>query len=84
MFASQTRDLPHIELARSDNISNLNAVKAYRVGEAHISTEEKNKSKNGRFYPFILALFCLYRGLGLAHKVSDRTNAMLAFSRFSN
>ena len=58
MFALQTRDLSHIELARSDNISSLSAVKAYRVNEVDISTEEK-KSKNRRIYFLLLLLFLL-------------------------
>ena len=32
------RDLSHIELARSDNISSVHEVSAYRVGDADIST----------------------------------------------
>ena len=50
------RDLSHIELERSDNISSLNAVKAYRVGEAHISTEEQTEQEYKDFL-LVLLLF---------------------------
>ena len=43
MFALQTRDLSHIELARSDNIWSLNAVRAYRVNKVDISTEKEKR-----------------------------------------
>ena len=39
MFASQTRDLYHIELPRSGNISSLSEAKAYRVNGVNISTK---------------------------------------------
>ena len=45
MFAPQTRDLSHIELAQSDNISSLNEVKAYQVNEVDISSERKNRAR---------------------------------------
>lgn len=38
MFALQTRDLSHIDLSRSDNISNLSAAKAYLSTESMIIT----------------------------------------------
>jgi hypothetical protein len=58
MFASQTRDLSHIELTRSGNISSSSEARIYRVGKAHISTNKiKNKSKNRSLFPFTLALF---------------------------
>ena len=65
MFATPTRDLSHIELARSDNISSLRTAKAYRVGEVDIST--KKESKNRRICFLLLLLFCLYKGFSLAH-----------------
>ena len=80
MFASQTRDLSHIELARSDNISSLSAVKAYRVNEVDISTEEKTRARIEGFISFYSCSFCLYKGLGLALNAFVRTNAMLALS----
>ena len=83
MFASQTRDLSHIELARSDNISSLNEVKAYRVNEVDISTERKNRARIEGIISFYPCSFCRYKGLGLAHKVFDRSNAMLALSGIS-
>ena len=60
-------DLSHIELPHSGNISSLNAVKAYRVGEAHISTEEKREQEYKEKLLIFLLFFCLYVGLGLAH-----------------
>ena len=62
MFASQTRDLSHIELARSDNISSLSAVKAYRVNEVDISTEEKQEQeyKDFLFLLFFFSTFIIY------------------------
>ena len=80
MFALQTRDLSHIELERSDNISSSSKARTYRVNEVDISTERKARARTEGFSPLILALFCLYKGLGLAHKVFDKTNAMLALS----
>ena len=56
MFAAQTRDLSHIELARSDNISSSSKARTYRVGEAHISTEIKARARIRGENPFILAL----------------------------
>ena len=49
MFATQTRDLSHIELERSNNISSLSAAKAYRVNEVDISTEEKIKNPPAKY-----------------------------------
>ncbi|MBR3714780.1 MAG: hypothetical protein IKM18_02605, partial [Clostridia bacterium] len=59
MFALQTRDLSHIELARSDNISSLSAAKAYRVNEVDISTEEKTRARIEGFVSFYSCSFCL-------------------------
>ncbi len=39
MFVWQTRDLSHIQLAQSGNISSLNVAKAYPVNRVDISTE---------------------------------------------
>ncbi len=50
MFATQTRDLSHIELERSDNISSSSEARTYRVNRVDISTEEKNESKNIRTF----------------------------------
>ena len=86
MFAPQTRDLSHIELAQSDNISSLHEVKAYRVNEVDISSERKNRARIEGIYPFILALFCLYRGLGLAHlRLTSQTRCshLMVFFKFS-
>jgi hypothetical protein len=66
MFASQTRDLSHIEFAafanifrKSANISSLSVAKAYRVGEAHISTEEKIRARTEGFFSFYSCSFLL-------------------------
>jgi hypothetical protein len=59
MFASQTRDLSHIELERSDNISSSSKARTYRVGKADISTEEKREQEYKEKAPYILALFLL-------------------------
>ena len=59
MFATQTRDLSHIELERSDNISSKSFATAYRDSEAVISTKKKNKSKNRRNFILLLLLFLL-------------------------
>ena len=34
-----------LKLARNGNISSLSVARAYRVGEAHISTEEKKEQE---------------------------------------
>ena len=59
MFAVQTRDLSHIELERSDNISSSSKARIYRVGEAHISTERKTRARIED--PFTLALSVVIR-----------------------
>ena len=56
MFALQTRDLSHIELAQNDNISSLSVAKAYRVNRVDISTKEKTRARIEGFSPFTLAL----------------------------
>ena len=80
MFATQTRDLSHIELERSDNISSSSKARTYRVNEIDISTKRKNKSKNRRIFSSYSCSFCRYMGLGLAHSAFDRSNAMLALN----
>ena len=77
MFASQTRDLSHIELAQSGNISSLSIAKAYRVNGVDISTEEKTRARIEGFIPFTLALFCLLLGLGYRPTAFVHTKAML-------
>jgi len=93
MFATQTRDLSHIELTRSDNISCLSIAEAYRVNEVDISTELKTRARIEGL-PFTLALSACVgvprsevRALGvhvymveLSPFVFDRSNAMLAFN----
>ena len=61
MFATQTRDLSHIELTRSDNISSSSKARTYRVNEVDISTEEKTRARIEEFSPFILALSACIR-----------------------
>ena len=61
MFASQTRDLSHIELERSDNISSSSKARTYRVGEVDISTERKTRARIEGIFPFNLALFVVIR-----------------------
>ena len=60
-YVKSERDLSHIELERSDNISSLSKAKAYRVNEVDISTEEKTRASIEGFYPFILALSVVIR-----------------------
>ena len=61
MFATQTRDLSHIKLTRSGNISSSSKARTYRVNGVDISTKEKNKSKNRRIFSFYSCSFCRYR-----------------------
>ena len=63
MLASQTRDLSHIELERSDNISSLSVAKASRVNEVDISTERKIRARIEGVSPFILALSVCHIGM---------------------
>ena len=55
-YVKSERDLSHIELARSDNISSSSKARTYRVGEAHISTERKTRARIRGENPSILAL----------------------------
>ena len=80
MFATQTRDLSHIEWTRSVNISSLSVAKAYRVNGVDISTEEKREQEYKEKILIFLLSFCLHMGLGLAQSAFVRTNAMLALS----
>ena len=80
MFATQTRDLSHIELTRSDNISSSSQARTYRVGEAPHIDRRKNKSKNRRILSFYSCSFCLYKGLSLAHAAFIWTNAIISLS----
>ncbi|MBQ8399137.1 MAG: hypothetical protein IJX08_04125, partial [Clostridia bacterium] len=50
MFAFQTRDLSHIELAQSADISSLSVAKAYRVNRVDISTKEKIRTRIEGFF----------------------------------
>ena len=59
-YVKSKRDLSHIELTRSGNISSLSVAKAYRVGEAHISTEEKREQEyKEKLLIFLLFLFVI-------------------------
>ena len=78
MFAAQTRDLSHIELARSDNISSSSKARTYRVGEAHISTERKTRARIRGENPSILALSVCKGVWAKPIYAFDQTNAMLA------
>ena len=80
MFAAQTRDLSHIELARSDNISSSSKARTYRVGEAHISTERKTRARIRGENPSILALSVCKGVWAKPIYAFDKTNAMLALS----
>ena len=79
-YVKSERDLSHIELERSDNISSSSKARTYRVGEVDISTEEKKEQEYKEKLLIFLLFFCLYRGLGLAHNAFDQTNAMLALN----
>ena len=65
MFATQTRDLYHIELERSDNISSSSKARTYRAGEVDISTEKTRARVQGKILIFLL-FFRLCRGWGSA------------------
>ena len=56
-YVKSARDLSHIELAQSDNISSSSTARTYRVNEVDISTERKNKSKNRRIFSFYSCSF---------------------------
>ena len=79
-YVKSARDLSHIELERSDNISSSSKARTYRVNGVDISTEEKREQEYKEKILIFLLSFCLYMGLGLAHFAFDRTNAMLALS----
>ena len=57
IYVKSERDLSHIELEQSDNISSSSKARTYRVGKADISTEEKMRARaQGEENPYILAL----------------------------
>ena len=80
IYVKSDRDLSHIELERSDNISSSSKARTYRVGGVDISTEEKREQEYKEKILIFLLSFCLYMGLGLAHYAFDQSNAMLAVS----
>ena len=80
IYVKGERDLSHIELARSDNISSSSKARTYRVNEVDISTEEKREQEYKEKVLIFLLFFCFYMGLGLDHNAFYRTNAMLALS----
>ena len=59
-YVKSARDLSHIELTRSGNISSSSKARTYRVGEAYISTKEKTRAGIEGFSPFTLALSVCY------------------------
>ena len=65
-YVKSARDLSHIELTRSGNISSLSVAKVYRVNEVDISTEEKREQEYTEKVLIFLLSFCFYMGLGLA------------------
>ena len=70
------RDLYHIALERSDNISYEQSEYIAFVSKHIANRKRDNISATNRF----VISFCRYKGLGLAHFVFDRSNAMLALS----
>ena len=58
-YVKSARDLSHIELTRSGNISSLSVAKAYRVNEVDISTEEKREQEYKEKLLIFLLSFCL-------------------------
>ena len=74
MFATQTRDLSHIELTCNGNISSLSVAKAYRVNGVDISTEKTRARVQGEKSLYSCSL-SVCKSLDLAHFES---NAMLA------
>ena len=54
-YVKSERDLSHIELTRSGNISSSSKARTYRVNEVDISTEQKRAGIEG-ISPFTLAL----------------------------
>ena len=77
-YVKSARDLSHIELARSDNISSSSKARTYRVGEAHISTERKTIARISGKNPSILALSVCKGVWAKPIYAFDQTNAMLA------
>ena len=75
MFATQTRDLSHIELERSDDISSLSNsesisnssfVNIFHESE-YIDRIKKQEQEKKEISPFTLALSACNKGLGIAH-----------------
>ena len=62
-YAKSERDLSHIELERSDNISSSSKARRYRVNEVDISPERKTRARVEGFSPFTLALSVVIRVL---------------------
>ena len=61
MFALRTRDLSHIELERSDNISSSSKARTYRVKEVYISTERKTRARIEGFFLLLLLFLRVIR-----------------------
>ena len=53
-YVKSKRDLSHIELTRSDNISSSSKARTYRVDEVDISTERKIRARIEGFLPLLL------------------------------
>ena len=59
IYVKSDRDLSHIELARSYNISSSSKARTYRVGEAHISPERKTRARiRGENSPILALSVC--------------------------
>ena len=79
IYVKSARDLSHIELERSDNISSSSKARTYRVNEVDISPERKTRARIEGFL-LLLLLFLLVYGFGLRPFAFDRSNAMLALN----
>ena len=55
-YVKSEKDLSHIELAHSGNISSSSIARTYRVNGVDISTEEKQEQEYKDFVPYTLAL----------------------------
>ena len=81
IYVKSERDLSHIELTRSGNISSLSGWGSPKRRMSFGGSQRSESISSGRsphidkrkrariegFFSFTLALFCLYIGLGLAH-----------------
>ncbi len=74
-YVKSKRDLSHIELMRSGNISSSSKARTYRVNAVDISTE-KTRARIEGLYPYVLALYACTMDFGLANSAFDRSNAM--------